>query len=80
LIKYLFSENKSIRESVRLKLSALSARYPGTDALVVPAQGQFSRALALDMGTRMCANNDLVIRALKGQFLVVGLDLQTLKG
>ncbi len=25
-----------------------------------PAQGQFSRALALDMGTRMCANNDLV--------------------
>jgi len=38
----------------------MTAEYPGADAIQVPAQGQFSRALALDMGTRMCANNDLV--------------------
>ena len=55
-----FPENPQIRESVRQKLTAMAAKYPGTDAIQVPAQGQFSRALALDMGTRMCANNDLV--------------------
>ena len=49
-----------IRENVRLKLSSMAAEFPGADAIQVPAQGQFCRALALDMGTRMCANNDLV--------------------
>ena len=53
-------ENPNIRERVRQKLTAMAARYPGADAIQFPAQGQFSRALALDMGTRMCANNDLV--------------------
>ena len=53
-------ENKTIRESVRLKLSDLSSRNPGTDAILVPAQGTFSRGKALDMGTKMCANNELV--------------------